>query len=179
MAETRSVSKTLITLGMNEIYILRHGHAQNPDNDLDDFDRALTDEGIEKTTKLSLFFSKLDINLELVLSSPYIRAKQTAEIFTSNLTPKPAIKTVDFLACGASSKEISRGLMDYSSNKNTLLIGHSPDLEVFLGKLIGADKVMLKKGALAKVNFQNNIELSGELEWLITPKLVKQFKIKI
>ena len=163
---------------MQEIYILRHGHAQDLTNGLNDFDRALTEEGIEKITKLSLFFSKLDVNLGLILSSPYIRAKQTAEIFASNLTPTPDIKTVDFLVCGASSKEISRGLMDYSPNKNTLLIGHAPDLEIFLGKLIGADRIILKKGALAKVNCGNNIELSGELEWLITPKLLKNKILK-
>ena len=163
---------------MNEIYILRHGHAQDPNNGLNDFDRALTEEGIEKITKLSLLFSKLDANLELVLSSPYVRARETAEIFVSNLLPKPKLKIVDFLACGTSSKEISRGLMEYSSGKNILIVGHCPDLEIFLGKLIGAERVTLKKGALAKVNFQNNIELSGELEWLITPKLIKKIKLK-
>ena len=163
---------------MHEIYILRHGHAQNADNGLNDFDRALTEEGIEKINRLSTFFDKLDTNLELVLSSPYIRAKQTAELFVSNLTLKPKLKIVDFLACGTSSKEISRGLMEYSSKNNLLLVGHSPDLEVFLGKLIGAERITLKKGALAKVNFENNIEMSGKLEWLITPKLLKKVKAK-
>ncbi len=163
---------------MEEIYILRHGHAQKADNGLNDFDRALTEEGIEKINKLSLFFNKWDVNLEIVLSSPYLRAKQTAEIFVSNLTFKPELKIVDFLGCGASCNEISRGLMDYSLSKNVLLVGHSPDLEIFLGKLIGADRIILKKGALAKVNFENNIELSGELEWLVTPKLMGKAKIK-
>ena len=163
---------------MHEIYILRHGHAKEASNGLNDFDRALTDEGIEKTNKLGLFFNKLDASLELILSSPYIRAKQTAEIFVSNLTLKPEFKIVDFLACGVSCGEISRGLMNYYSNKSALLVGHSPDLEVFLGKLIGADRVILKKGALAKVKFDNAIEMAGELEWLITPKLVRKIKIK-
>ena len=164
---------------MKEIYILRHGHAQNPESGLSDFDRALTDEGIEKINRLSLFFNNLDTKLELVLSSPYVRAKQTAEIFVSNLDPKSVLKVVDFLGCGASSKEISRGLMEYSSSKNILIVGHCPDLEVFLGKLIGAERVTLKKGALAKVNFENNIEMSGDLEWLVTPKLVKKIKNKV
>ena len=162
---------------MQEIYILRHGHAQNANNGLNDFDRALTEEGIEKINKLSLFFNRLDISLEFVLSSPYIRAKQTAEIFISNLTSKPNLKIVDFLSCGASSKEISRELMEYSSSKNLLLVGHAPDLEMFLGKIIGAERITLKKGAMAKIAFKNNIEMSGELEWLITPKLMKKIKL--
>ena len=163
---------------MNEIYILRHGHAQDPGEGLNDFDRPLTEEGVEKINKLSLLFCKLDANLDMVLSSPYVRARQTAEIFVENLIPKPDLEMVDFLVSGTSSKEISRGLMEYSSCENILIVGHSPDLEVFLGKLIGAERVILKKGALAKVNFQNDIELSGELEWLITSKIVKKIKIK-
>ena len=163
---------------MQEIYILRHGHAQNTANGLNDFDRTLTEEGIEKINKLSLFFNSLNISLEFVLSSPYVRAKQTAEIFISNLTSKPDLKIVDFLSCGASSKEISRELMEYSSSKNLLLVGHSPDLEIFLGKIVGAERITLKKGALAKVSFENSIEMSGELEWLITSKLVKKIKLK-
>ena len=130
---------------MQEIYILRHGHAQKADNSLDDFDRALTEEGIEKISKLGLFFDRLNVNLELVLSSPYVRAQQTAETFISNLTLKPEFRLVSFLASGASSKEISQGLMSYSANKNVLLVGHSPDLEMFLGKLLGAGRIVLKK----------------------------------
>ena len=163
---------------MDEIYILRHGHAEQVENIINDFDRALTVEGIEKINRLGSFFNTLETKLEIVLSSPFLRAKQTAEILVSNLNPKPEIKIVDFLSCGASSKDISKGLLDYSTNKSILIVGHSPDLDVFLGKLIGAGKVNLKKGALAKVNFENNIEISGELEWLITPKIVKKVKIK-
>src|SRR3989338_1304797 len=108
---------------MNEIYILRHGHAQDISDGLGDFDRALTEEGIEKINKLALFFNTLDANIEIVLSSPYIRAKQTAEVFVSNLTQKPELKIVDFLASGTSSNEISKGLMNYSLKESVLLVG--------------------------------------------------------
>lgn len=163
---------------MDEIYILRHGHAEKVSNVLSDFDRALTVEGIEKINRLGSFLNTLEVGPDIVLSSPFLRAKQTAEVLVSNLNHKPEIKIVDFLSCGASSKDISKGLLDYSVNKSILIVGHSPDLDVFLGKLIGAGKVNLKKGALAKVNFENNIEISGELEWLITPKIIKRVKVK-
>ena len=73
--------------------------------------------------------------------------------------------------------EIARGLINYSSLKNVLLVGHCPDLEMFLGKLIGGGRIMLKKGSLAKIDLGNNIEISGNLEWLLTPKVAKKFKI--
>lgn len=165
---------------MEEIYILRHGQAQDLTEDQvkNDFDRQLTEEGKTKTKKLSLFFNILEENIDLVLSSPYLRAKETAEIFVNDLAPKPDLKIVDFLSCGASSKDIASGLLPFSMHKKIILVGHAPDLEVFLGKLIGAERIKLKKGALAKVILNNSIELSGELEWLITPRLVKKIKTK-
>lgn len=163
---------------MQEIFILRHGHAQDISNELTDFDRALTEEGIEKITRLGQLFSSLNNDIQLILSSPYIRAKQTAELFHSCLTLKPELKIVDFLASGSSVNEIARGLANYSSLKNALLVGHCPDLEMFLGRLIGGGRILLKKGSLAKINLGNNLEMSGDLEWLLIPKIAKKLKTK-
>lgn len=165
---------------MQDIFILRHAQAEDlTSSDLkNDFDRNLTEEGIKKTTKLSLLINELEENIDVVLSSPYIRAKETAKLFISNLSPKPELKIVDFLGSGVSCKEIAKGLLPYISLTKIVIVGHAPDLEIFLGKLIGAERIKLKKGALAKVVLNNSIELSGELEWLITPKLIKKLKVK-
>lgn len=163
---------------MEEIYILRHGEAEdiNECKTHSDFDRKLTEEGKEKTIKLSKLFNKLNEDIDLILTSPYIRAKETAEIFSGNFSEKPTLKTVDFLSSGTSSKDIVKGLISYYSYKKIILVGHAPDMEFFLGKLIGAEKVKLKKGALAKVALNNSIELYGELEWLITPRIINKLK---
>lgn len=163
-----------------EIFILRHAHAEDlkEGQAKSDFDRNLTEEGKTKAKKLSLLFNSLEENVDLVLSSPFNRAKETAEIFIGNLEPKPELKIVDFLSCGVSINEISRGLASYSSLKKVIIIGHAPSLEIFLGRLIGAKRIKLKKATLAKVILNSKIELSGELEWLITPKLVKRIKSK-
>lgn len=165
---------------MEVLYILRHGQAHDLEDGKfnNDFERNLTDEGKEKIKSLSLFFNKLDEEVEIVLSSPFIRAKETAEIFTNKLTSKPPLKIVDFLSCGVSPKEIINGLIPYFSYKKIIIVGHAPDLELFLGKIVGANRITLKKGALAKVLLTNNIELYGELIWLITPKLINGFKLK-
>jgi len=165
---------------MEDIFILRHGLAEElgENQAKTDFDRKLTEEGKDKINKLGLFFDKTEENITLVLSSPYLRAKETAEIFTNSLDPKPELKIVEFLSPGSSSKEIAKGLVQFSSHKKVLIVGHIPDLELFLGKLISAERIKLKKGALAKVSLENAIELSGELVWLITPKLIRKFKLK-
>ena len=163
---------------MQEIFILRHAHAQDISDRETDFERKLTEEGIKKTRKISLFFDSLEKNLDLVLSSPFLRAKETASIFVQNLKPKPELKIVDFLSAGTSSKEIAKGLLPYNSFEKLLLVGHAPDLEMFLGRLIGAERVILKRGALAKVRLNSSIELSGELIWLVIPRLIKNLKIK-
>ena len=165
---------------MLKLFILRHGHAEEitKNSNLTDFDRQLTEEGIEKISRIGIFFNNLNEELDLILVSPYIRAKQTAEVFINNLQLKPANEIVDFLACGSSSFEIARGLSKYSQYENVLLIGHCPDLEVLICKLIGAERITIKKGTLAKIKLNNGIEFSGSLEWLVTPKLVKKTKIK-
>lgn len=166
---------------MEEIFILRHAHAEDITEGQpagNDFDRKLTEEGIEKTKKLSNFFKRLKEETDIILSSPYRRAKETAEIFANNLGTTIALKTADFLSSGASSKDIVKGLLPYSSYKKILLVGHAPDLEHFLGKLIGAERIKLKKTSMAKVSLSNNIELSGELIWLITPKIASKIKVK-
>ena len=165
---------------MQEIFILRHGQEEdlNENQIKNDFDRNLTEDGKEKIQKLSLLFGKLKEDVNIVLSSPFKRTKETAEIFVNHLIPRPDLKIVDFLSSGASSKDIARGLLSLSSYNKIVLVGHAPDLEMFLGKLIGAERIKLKKGALAKVSLSNSVELSGELEWLITAKIVKRFKVK-
>jgi phosphohistidine phosphatase len=165
---------------MQNIFILRHGHAQElgevPSNN--DFDRRLTEEGIDKVSKISSFLNKMDESIELILSSPFLRAKETAEIVAKTLLPKPDLKIVDFLACGSSSREIAKGLLTYNALNNVLLVGHAPDLEAFLGKLILAERIKLKKAAMAKIALSNGVELSGELVWLVVPKVVKKLKLK-
>ena len=165
---------------MESIFILRHGKAEdlNESQSKNDFDRKLTEEGRKKTKKLGIFFNTLEENIDLVLSSPYIRAKETAEIFVSSLDPKPEFKIVDFLSSGSSCKEISKGLSDYFSYNKALIVGHAPDLEIFLGKLMGAENIKFKKGALAKVTLNSAINLSGELEWMVTSAIIKKIKLE-
>lgn len=163
---------------MEEVFILRHGHAEDLHEAKDDFNRKLTDEGKLKIARLSTFLNSIGEEIELVLSSPYLRTKETTEIFTNNLDYKPKVQIEDFLSLGASSKDIAKGLLRFSSYKKILIVGHAPDLEAFLGNLIGATRIKLKKGALAKVILNNQIEFAGELEWLIAPRLLKKSKEK-
>lgn len=163
---------------MQEIFILRHTQAEDLKDNQTDFDRNLTEEGKLKAKKIGLFFNSLEDSIDIVLSSPYVRTKETTNIFVSSLVKKPELKFVDFLSSGSSTKEIAKGLLPYSSFSKVLLVGHAPDLEIFLGKLIGAERITLKKGSFAKVILENSVELSGNLVWLITSKIIKKLKIK-
>ena len=164
---------------MKEIFVLRHGKAEDISqcHSKIDFDRKLIEEGKLKATKLGKFLNKVDGDINIVISSPYLRAKETAEIIVNLFDKKPELKIEDFLSSGVSIQEISRGILDkYSEKDKILIVGHAPDLEIFLGKLIGAKSIMLKKGAIAKVILNSSIELSGELVWLITSKVIKDVK---
>lgn len=164
---------------MKEIFVLRHGKAEdiNECQSRSDFDRKLTKEGKDKTAKLGQFLNKTDGDVDVVITSPYLRAKETAEIVVNSLDKKPELKIEDFLSAGVSVQEISRGILDkYSAKDKVLIVGHTPDLEIFIGKLIGAKNITLKKGALAKIVFKDSIELKGELVWLVTSKVINGVK---
>lgn len=161
---------------MDNIFVLRHGVAEDYSLVGDDFNRKLTDDGIKKTKRLSQFFNGLKEDLDIVLTSPYVRAKETAELFIENIAPKPKLEVADFMSVGASSREIAQGLLPYNNYKKVVVVGHEPDLGLFIGDVIDADGIRVKKGALAKINLFNSIELSGELEWMITSKVIKAIK---
>ena len=116
---------------MKEIYILRHGKAQDISKcqSQNDFDRKLTEEGIEKTKKTAKYFSTIEKKLNLIISSPYIRAKETAEIFIDNLDYKPQLEIVDFLSAGSSTNEISKGLnLNYFDKDQILIVGFTEEV---------------------------------------------------
>ena len=164
---------------MKEIFVLRHGNAEdiNECQSKSDFDRKLTEEGKDKIAKLGKFLNKIDSNIDIVITSPFLRAKETAEIVVNSLDKKPELKIEDFLSPGVSVQEISRGILDkYSKKDKILIVGHAPDLGIFIGKLIGAKNIILKKGALAKIVLNDSIELNGELVWLVTNKVINSIK---
>jgi phosphohistidine phosphatase len=157
-----------------DLYILRHGLAEEQSQSGKDRDRQLTEEGIKKTRAAGKALRKMELHFDLVLSSPFPRAWQTAEIVTEECGCAKALQRCDPLSSGAPMsgvlQEITRAAAKYSS---VMIVGHEPDLSELISVLLsGAPSlaITMKKGGLAKLTLAIAEPGTARLEWLLTPK---------
>ena len=151
------------------LYFLRHGIADWPDWDpARDHERPLTKEGLKKMKEQARALAQLDLKIDAILSSPYTRAYQTADIVAARLGLD--VKTEPLLAPGFNSDKLAEILRSVADDQAVLLVGHEPNFSMVIAELIGGGRVQLKKGALVRVDV--NHELQGELVWLLPPKVL-------
>jgi phosphohistidine phosphatase len=152
-----------------KLYFLRHGLADWPDWDpARDHERPLTQEGLKKMKEQAKTLAALDLKLDAILSSPYTRAYQTADIVATRLGLE--VKTEPLLAPGFTADKLASIVEAYAAAQALLLVGHEPAFSMVIAELIGGGRVQLKKGALARVDV--NADLKGELVWLLQPRVL-------
>jgi phosphohistidine phosphatase len=161
------------------IYLLRHGIAAvlGQDNHFSDAERALTPEGLTKMRAASLGLKRLGVTFDLVVSSPLVRAKETAEIVVEVLKIKEPIQEWDELAPDGSIDGLMRQLQKHRDKTAVLLVGHQPFMGLLACFLIfGSDKVSLalKKGGICCIQV-NEVppQFAGELLWMLPPKILR------
>ena len=157
-----------------DIYILRHAIAEDVSRTGKDRDRVLTDEGIRKTHEAGKALKKLEITFDLVLSSPFARAWQTAEIVVRELDCKKLLESCEPLGSGGPSSDLLAELKTASERASSLLVvGHEPDLSGLISILLSGSEeiaITMKKGGLCKLVCASPEAGAARLEWLLTPK---------
>lgn len=152
-----------------KLYFLRHGIADWPDWDpARDHERPLTKDGVKKMRQQAKALADLAVTIDAVLSSPYTRAYQTADIVAGKLGLE--VKTEPLLAPGFNRDKLAEIVASFGEDQALLLVGHEPALSMIIAELIGGGHVQMKKGALARVDVSR--ELQGELVWLLQPKIL-------
>jgi phosphohistidine phosphatase len=160
-----------------KLYILRHGIAVEPGTPgyANDAARPLTPEGERKLGQIVEAMEALEISFDLILSSPYLRARQTAEIVAEGLRARKRLELSDCLTpCGSTKKlvELLNGLQP--SPENVLLVGHEPFLSGLISLLVSGKEtlaIVMKKGGLCKLSTESlKHGRCAALEWLLTPK---------
>ena len=159
------------------LYVLRHGLAVdlNARRLAKDSDRPLTLEGKRKLRQIAKAMQALDLSFDLILSSPYLRARQTAEIVAEAFSARKRLDFSENLIPGGSAKGLIKCLNDLDPMpENVLLVGHEPDLSQFISLWVtgSADSsFVLKKGGLCKLTAESlKPGRCAKLEWLLTPK---------
>jgi phosphohistidine phosphatase len=157
-----------------EIYLVRHGHAEDTGPDGTDRTRRLTDEGRKKTAKVAAALRSRVRELGVICHSPYTRAVETAEIFGQHFKEAP-LKPVPFLTPYDPPERMVPFLAEAEHFRYVMLVGHMPYLSSLASKLLvgRADLafVEFKKAAVAGIQWDPAGE-RGYLRFLLSPKYV-------
>jgi phosphohistidine phosphatase len=158
------------------IYILRHGIAAEPGTPgiKTDAERPLIPKGERRLRAAAAAMRKMELSFDLILSSPYLRARQTAEIIAEELKLKKRLELSDALVPSGNAKNLVRQLNEWQpAPENVLLVGHEPYLSRLIALLATGNAgatVEMKKGALCKLEAEE-LEFGhcATLVWLLTP----------
>lgn len=159
-----------------ELYILRHGIAEARENfaSKNDNDRPLTPEGARKMRRIAKGMKALGLSFDLILTSPLLRARQTAEIVAPILQLKKRPEVFPPLSAGEETKKLVGALRQRrDSSEKILLVGHEPDLSGLISRLVSGSEdavINLKKGGLCKMTMTTIRDgRCAILEWLLAP----------
>ena len=158
------------------LFILRHASAGTSRlNPMLDVKRPLDKEGKRHCLQLAQVLNAMDIQFDLIISSPLKRSLQTASLIGTETGYEAQIMHSSALAPEATLKDFQKLLHECSKRENLLVVGHNPNLTTFLGSLLvpasnPEAKVRLRKGSLARVVLTRG---PATLQALLDPRTVR------
>lgn len=160
------------------LYLMRHGIAQDGGNG-DDFHRPLTDKGAKRVRNAVKGMRGLGLEFDALISSPLVRARQTADIAARLLHQEGGVHELASLAPATPVEKLLADLAQWQDRKNLLLVGHQPLLSDTIASLIGgkagALHIDFKKSGLCRIEIETPPRSgTGTLRWLLTAKLLRQ-----
>ncbi|MBP7779644.1 MAG: phosphohistidine phosphatase SixA [Acidobacteria bacterium] len=163
-----------------ELYLVRHAvaAARGPDYP-DDAERPLTADGVARFRRAVAGLRETGVQLDLVLTSPYARARDTAELLVAGLRPKPKSAIVEALAPGSRPVDVVAAVARYSGSgrgaSRLALVGHEPGLGELAARLLGAKGAFeFKKGGVCRIDLDRAMPAGlGTLRWFLTPRLLR------
>jgi phosphohistidine phosphatase len=157
-----------------KLYFLRHGEAgSRQDWRGDDSERPLTAAGKKRMKREASGIRKLKLPLAIIISSPLVRALQTAEIVARAHGSPARLVTDSRLRPGFGSKHLAALVAEHRGAKGMMLVGHEPDFSETISRVTGGGRLAMKKGALACVEVEDRASVRGTLVWLAPPKLLE------
>jgi len=158
------------------IYVLRHGDAEDPSRRASDEERQLTDEGKDEVHQVARAAKRSKIDLGLVISSPYIRAVQTAGIAGQVLGYSDDIATTNALEPHSEPQSVWEEVRVHGDVDHLLVVGHEPLLSRTVAYFLGVPSLLVKMttSTLVCIEFTEfGKHPRGVLRWMLTPKLAR------
>lgn len=156
-----------------KLYFLRHGIAVDAEVwHGSDSDRPLTPDGIARMKREAKAMQRLGIVPDIVVSSPLLRAKQTAEIVAARLELGNRLREDARVGFGFGADDARAIAGEHETARSIMFVGHEPSMSGTIGKITGGSRIDFKKGGLACVELDD--DSPGRLAWLLTPKLLTE-----
>ena len=158
------------------IYTVRHGIAADLSAAYpDDSDRPLTDEGIERLRIQFRALKEMGVELDHVVTSPLVRARQTGEWLAAAFKAAPAQVVCDALRPGGRYDAVMSDLARLPHARFVALVGHEPSIGMLAAGLIGfRGAIPFKKGAVCRVAVDGiPPSAPGQLEWFLPPRVLR------
>lgn len=160
---------------------MRHGLAvdrHDPKVKSDDA-RHLVKRGREDVALMARLLERLGVRPDVVLSSPYLRARQTAEIVAERLGVEERVSISDELSPGGAPYGVLNDILSHGRPAQSLLCGHMPGLGMLIGYLTWSQPdigISLRTSQICRVDLSDTASYPGsaDVRWLIAPKVARQ-----
>lgn len=161
---------------MRRCYLIRHAIAEaRGDEWPDDTQRPLSSDGVRKMRRAVEGLAALGVELDLIVSSPLLRAVQTADLVANGLPSRPRIITLPALAPGGAPSITAGALRVVGRAQTVAIVGHEPDLGELAAWMLGtASPIPFRKGAVCCLDVDRwPPEPPAHLVWFATPKMLR------
>jgi len=158
------------------IYLIRHGDAERAAIGKKDFDRELTPSGRIKLKAAAVSWKNIIKGFDIIVTSPLARAIQTANVIAETFSAMDKILIDKKLSPGSRTESIIE-IANSLGVEDIAFVGHQPDMSEILSDIISPKGAFIdfKKGAIAKISFENKPNLArGTLEFLIPASVFSQ-----
>ena len=163
--------------GLFHLYLVRHAVAEErgpawPDDAL----RPLTDDGAKRWRRQAAGLARLDARPDVILTSPFTRARQTADLLAAAYAKKPKVLELPALQPGGKPRDVLRALEPEARRASMALVGHEPGLGELAALLVGfRTPPEFRKGGVARIDVAilPPPAGSGALAWWLTPKVLR------
>lgn len=157
------------------LYLMRHANAGlSRVNPLLDSKRGLIKEGKEQCVLMARLLSALNVQIDVIVSSPLKRALQTAQFVGTELGFDSKVEISPALAPEAQYAAFQAMLSKYADREGVLVVGHNPSLFQFLGRLVTGNgnsaNLRMRKAGVARVDLDRH---PPQLQWLIDPRTAR------
>lgn len=162
-----------------ELYLIRHGLAGDRGPEWpDDSKRPLTADGLSKLRKEAHGLHALDVAFDVIVTSPLVRTRQTADVFAEVLAVKSPIVSADALAPAGTPAAVIQEIGRQARKGRVALVGHEPNLGELAAQLIHARAPLsFKKGGICRIDFDEAPPKgTGSLVWFLPPKVLRKIK---